>query len=94
MAIGFMFDMPGITQQQYDAIMRELRLDQPNAEWPQGIICHVAGPIEGGWRVVDVWQSQEAAETFFRGRLAPAAQRAGIAPPQPSVFPVHNLHVS
>jgi hypothetical protein len=91
-AIGFLFDMPGITQQQYDTVMRELRLNEPDAAWPPSMICHVAGPIEGGWRVVDVWESQEAAETFFRERLAQAAQKVGIAPPHPSVFPVHKLH--
>lgn len=29
------------------------------ADWPvKGVLAHIAGPMPGGWRVIDVWQSR------------------------------------
>jgi hypothetical protein len=52
---------------------------------------HVAGPAEGGWRVVNVVQSQEEFEQFARETILPATRQAGEAPPKFSCFPVHTL---
>jgi len=48
---------------------------------PPGRISHAAGPTEEGWRVVDVWESQEAYDTFLHERLSQALQNAGMAAP-------------
>jgi hypothetical protein len=45
---------------------------------PQGAIFQVAGPHEGGWRVVSVWESREAQERFRDERLLPAFQEVGV----------------
>ena len=37
--------------------------------------------MDGGLRVVDVWESQEALDTFVRDQLMPALQRLDIALP-------------
>lgn len=92
MAVGLLIEIPGGTQQQYDAVMDRLDLARPDAIWPEGILCHVAGPMEGGWRVVDVWQSQEHFDRFFREKLEQAIREVGVPPFQPKTFPVHNLH--
>src|SRR4051812_19714267 len=63
MAIGILIEIPGGTQRHYDLVMEKLQLEGKPA--PGGIF-HVAGPMEGGWRVVDVWESQAAFEQFFR----------------------------
>jgi quinol monooxygenase YgiN len=47
--------------------------------------------MEGGWRVVDVWESQEALDKFFQEKLGQALQEAGLATLQPQVWPVHTL---
>lgn len=49
---------------------------------------HVDGPIEGGWRLVDVWESQEALDKFFQERLQQVYQELGLTP-QGQVWPVH-----
>ena len=85
MAIAMLFEVPGLTPEQYDAAVREVGLPAP------GQIFHVAGPMEGGWRVLEVWESQEAADTFFRERLEQALQNASITAVQPKVFQVHNI---
>jgi hypothetical protein len=86
MAIAMLFEVPGLTPEQYDAVAREVSLPAP------GQIFHLAGPMEGGWRVLEVWESQEAADTFYRERLGQALQKnAGITDVQPKVFQVHNI---
>ncbi len=85
MAIAMLFEVSSLTQEQYDAVAREVGLPAP------GRIFHLAGPMEGGWRVLEVWESQEAADTFYRERLGQALQNVGITDVQPKVFQVHNI---
>ena len=84
MAIATLAEVPGLTQEQYDAAAREVGLPAP------GQIFHLAGPMEGGWRVLEVWESQEAADTFYQ-RLGQALQNVGITDVQPKVFQVYNI---
>jgi quinol monooxygenase YgiN len=88
MALAFLFELPGTTQEQYDQVIEKLQLG--GRTYP-GQLFHVAGPMEGGWRVVDVWESQEAADKFLQAKLGQAFQEVGIAPTQPKVWPVHNI---
>jgi len=51
--------------------------------------------MERGWRIVEVWPSQEAADHFFGSRrVQQAFQTAGIPPVQPIIFPVYALYTS
>lgn len=88
MALTFMMEFPGVTQQQYDQIFDRLL---PDRKPPQGELLHVAGPMTGGWSVVEVWESQDAFDRFVQEKLAPAMQEAGVLPPQPKVVPVYNI---
>ena len=54
------------------------------------MLYHVAGPAADGFKVIEVWESQEAADRFFQETLGSALQRANINV-QPQVFPVHNI---
>lgn len=87
MAIAVLQDFPGGTQEQYDQITVQLNL---GGKSPKGNLVHTAGPIQGGWRVVDVWESQDALNAFM-AILGPIAQNVGIAPPQVTTWPVHNM---
>jgi hypothetical protein len=91
MAIAVMQDFPGGTQEQYDQINDQVlaQLDL-GGHTPKGCLFHTAGPIEGGWRVLDVWESQDALNTFL-GVLGPIGQSAGIAQPQVTIWPLHNI---
>ena len=86
MALMFLFEFPGGRQEQFDQVLEKLQL---GGKSPPGQIFHVEGPMEGGWRVVDVWESQEAIDKFFQGKLGQALQEAGITAPQPQIWPVH-----
>jgi hypothetical protein len=60
---------------------------------PQGALARFSGPIAGGWRVVSVWESQEAFEAFRRERMEPAFQKAGLPMPQLQSWTVDNLFI-
>ena len=92
MAVAVLIEVPGGTREQYEAVLEKLGLAGKNAGWPAGALVHLAGPTEGGWRTVDVWESREAFEQFERERLQPAAAEVGIPPVELEFFPVHNLY--
>lgn len=88
MAVGMLVDNPNGSQEVYDKARKELALDRP-----AGGVLHVAGPSpNGGWRVIEVFDSEEEARRFVRERLGPALKAAGASgpPPEPQFWPVHN----
>ena len=88
MAIAMMVENPAGSEEVYDKIRAQLGLEKP-----AGGIFHVAGPSpNGGWRVIEVWESQEEADRFFKERFMPALQALGLMatlPPR-EFWPVHN----
>jgi quinol monooxygenase YgiN len=44
-----------------------------------GCLVHSAGEGPNGFRVVDIWESQEALDSFTNDKLMPAMQEAGLA---------------
>ncbi len=88
MAIVAEFNIPGMTADQYDRVIQELEAKGAGA--PEGRTFHVAGPTDTGWRVVDVWESQEHLDRFGE-TLIPVLVAAGVTPAQPEIRPVHNI---
>jgi hypothetical protein len=84
MAIGALFEASGFTQADYDAVSAKAG-DEP----PAGCLYHISGPIQGGWRVIEVWESEEDQRRFQEGRLNPAFEAAGVQKVTPSFFAVH-----
>ena len=94
MAIGVLFEFPGATQAQYDAVEKTMTGGgalKKLADWPaKGLLMHLAGPTATGWRVVDVWES-EADFMAFAAALMPMAKAAGFPDLPPQIFPVHKF---
>jgi hypothetical protein len=92
MAVGLRLKFSGGTQQQYDTIHGHMGVE---SNPPEGMIFHSSGQIDGGWGVIDVWESREAFDRFGGERLQPAVQefgdRAFPNPPDIKEFPVHNF---
>jgi hypothetical protein len=86
MAVAMLVDNPEGSQETYDKVRERLGLERA-----AGGIFHVAGPSpNGGWRVIEVWESEEDAKRFVE-RLRPAFEAVGApAPPPPELWPVHN----
>jgi hypothetical protein len=87
MAVAMMVDNPEGSQEIYERIRERLGLAKP-----AGGIFHVAGPSpNGGWRVIEVWESEQDARRFVAERLLPAFEAAGAPhPPPPQLWAVHN----
>jgi hypothetical protein len=87
MPVAMMVDNPEGSQEAYDQVREQVGLDRP-----AGGVLHVAGPSpNGGWRVIEVFDSEDAAKRFVKEQLAPAFQAIGASPPPPPEFwPVHN----
>ena len=55
MAVGIRIKLPGITQEQFDTVHDEIN---PSRDVPAGLIFHSSGPIDGGWGIIDFWESR------------------------------------
>jgi hypothetical protein len=87
-----LFDNPNVTQEQYDQSSQAIGVTSENV--PDGGILHVAGPgPNGGWRVVEIWESEDAARKFDEEEVEPVLQQAGIQRPAPEKWEVHRLIV-
>lgn len=86
-AVAMLVENPEGSQEIYEKIRGQLGLDGP-----AGGIFHAAGPSpNGGWRVLEVWESEEDARRFAQERIMPAFDAAGIPRPQPpQVWQLHN----
>lgn len=62
----------GIPIQMLDAVTKEMDV---KADPPDGLIVHVHYEEGGRVRVTDVWESQQAYETFSEQRLRPAMEK-------------------
>jgi hypothetical protein len=57
---------------------------------PAGLIVHAAGPTEEGFRIVGVWESEEAWQRFLAERLGEdAGADAEVAPVSRPLRPAH-----
>lgn len=85
---------PTLTRERYEEAVKKVtggksRLETP-ADWPvEGLLVHVAGQGEGGFRVIDVWESEEAAAAFGQ-ILIPILQEFGIID-LPEIYPAHTF---
>jgi hypothetical protein len=88
MPIAMLVDNPAGSQELYDSLRKELGL-----EAPAGGILHLAGPSpNGGWRVIELFESPEDASRFLKERFGPALRAVGSTgqPPQAQFWPVQN----
>jgi hypothetical protein len=91
MAVVIVNEIDGGSQEMYDAVNPKV---MPGGDLPEGCQLHIAGPIDGGWRVITVWDSEEQFNEFRDTTLIPALQEAGEGArvaPSISVRPVYNL---
>ena len=93
MAVVLVFQGPSITQQSYSEVVRRLtdgrreRMESPS-DWPvEGLLVHIAGEGPKGFRVVDVWESEEACNAFVEA-LGPHLQEVGITE-RPEIYPAY-----
>jgi hypothetical protein len=87
------FQGPGFTQENYEESVRRLtgrnKMTSPS-EWPvEGLLAHIAGQGANGFRVVDVWASEDAFRQFGE-KLVPILRAIGVEG-QPESYPAHTV---
>ena len=88
MTIGIRMKFSGVTEEQFDAMHDVIN---PERETPAGLVFHASGPIDGGWGVIDFWESRADFDAFSV-RIQEAVAGSGMeldAPPDVKEFPVH-----
>jgi hypothetical protein len=80
MAVVLIHHGPTITKESYEQVVRSMMgKDRPESagEWPvEGLLVHTAGAGPNAFRVVDVWESEDAARRFGE-ELVPHLRQAG-----------------
>jgi hypothetical protein len=74
MAVVIVNEIEGASQDFYDQVNPKV---MPGGELPAGCQVHIAGPVENGWRVITVWDSDEQFQQFRDEKLIPAIREAG-----------------
>ncbi len=89
---------PGMTAEVYDQIND--RVNPPDGK-PEGLLFHCAGPSpDGGWRIIDVWDSRATFDAFLEAKVMPTAAEilgpeavSQAPPPRIESWSLHNLEL-
>ena len=91
MAVVIVNEIEGASQEFYEQVNPKV---MPGGKLPDGCQLHVAGPIDNGWRVISVWDSDEQFQQFRNETLIPAMRETGAEgriAPSISSDPVYKL---
>lgn len=80
MAYAFVQTLHGMEDDDYAAIRAAID-EALGGTPPAGLVLHVAGPVPGGYRYLDLWESEAAWQRFHDDVVHPALARAGILGP-------------
>jgi len=89
MSVVVVNEMQGGDQGFYDEVTSRV---MPEGRLPAGCSEHIAGPTDGGWRVISVWDSEEDFERFRSDTLIPALRDSGredVVAPSVQADPVY-----
>src|SRR4051794_24046980 len=88
MAIAVEIQLPGVTAEQYEQMLGALG---PSMAQTSGFLAHAGGPITGGWRIAEIWNSEKEFAQFTQDKVAPLAKATGMSVPTPRIEPLHRL---
>ena len=85
---------PSLTQERYEQVIGKLTGGksqvESRADWPvDGLLFHAAGQSASGFRVVDVWESEDAVQRMGAA-LMPIMEEVGITD-LPEIYPAHTF---
>ena len=87
MRYGVRTEVSGLTQDQYDAMHAQLA---PLAGEAKGFVAHIAGPTQGGWYVMEVWESKADWEQFIQDQVVPLMPAGAPRPRVVEEFDVYS----
>jgi hypothetical protein len=94
MPVLVVHQVPSLTRERYDEVVRQLTGGKSPAESPSdfpfdGLLSHATAETENGFIVFDVFESQEAFDRFGE-IVAPIARSVGIEEPA-KAYPAHTF---
>jgi hypothetical protein len=90
-AVVIVNEIEGGSQSFYESVNPKV---MPDGKLPAGCQIHIAGPVDKGWRVITVWDSEEQFQQFRDEKLIPAIREAGAddrIAPSIKASPVYRL---
>lgn len=82
-------NVKGLTHKEFRAILDEMGVE---ARPERGIYEHISHPTDTGFRIIEIWESQEGFEEFAERRLKPAITKLEIQRETTIRFqPLHNF---
>ena len=94
MLIMALHQVPSLTQEKYEEVVRRLTGGKPRFESPSdlpfdGLLVHMAGQSKNGFCIVDIFESEDAVARFNEA-MATIPRDVGIEEP-PEFFPAHTF---
>jgi hypothetical protein len=78
--------VPGVTPELYDEVRTHLAWE---ANPPEGGMAHFISFTDDEAIEVDIWETKEGFENFFRNHLVPACSLFGFKPPNPVIRDIY-----
>ena len=90
MAVAVVLDFEGATLDQYDQVLEKMGFEHGGTGAPGGLF-HWVTETDNGFRVTDVWETQEQFDKFSEEKIGPYSQEVGFpGPPKVTVYEVYN----
>jgi hypothetical protein len=89
MAVMIVDQMQGFTRETYDQMAQQLINPLRQSK---GFIAHAAGPLDDGWQVTEIWETQEDHDSWFEQNVKPNLP-PDATPPKTTVFQIHRVEV-
>jgi hypothetical protein len=84
MAVLMIGEVPALTAEMYNGMIDGLK---PTLLAANGFIAHAGGPSpQGGWRVVEMWDTEEEGQAWFEENVRPNLPPGVV--PQRTFYPV------
>jgi hypothetical protein len=69
MAVLMIGEVPNLTEELYGSLVGQM---MPLMQASKGFIAHTGGPSpDGGWRVVEIWETEQDAQDWFDKNVKP-----------------------
>jgi len=70
-ALAIVAEVPDLTREQYEMVVKKVN----ESGSPVGALFHAGGPIEGGYRIVEVWETRGKRRRLLRLRAVQRSRR-------------------